>query len=61
MPQGRRKTPFSGKAKKEQLKAKKQAKSGILSTQGIKNFTVSCNTHENFGDFFKKANQRSLY
>lgn len=26
MPQGRRKTPFSGKAKKEQLKAKKQAK-----------------------------------
>ncbi|KAK9702330.1 50S ribosome-binding GTPase [Popillia japonica] len=27
MPQGRRKTPFSGKAKKEQLKAKKQLKS----------------------------------
>lgn len=26
MPQGRRKTPFSGKAKKEQLKAKKQGK-----------------------------------
>ncbi|XP_018572298.1 guanine nucleotide-binding protein-like 1 isoform X2 [Anoplophora glabripennis] len=26
MPQGRRKTPFSGKAKKEQLKAKKQSK-----------------------------------
>lgn len=28
MPQGRRKTPFSGKAKKEQLKAKKQTKQG---------------------------------
>ncbi|CAG9854108.1 unnamed protein product [Phyllotreta striolata] len=28
MPQGRRKTPFSGKAKKEQLKAKKQFKQG---------------------------------
>lgn len=28
MPQGRRKTPFSGKAKKEQLKAKKQSKTG---------------------------------
>lgn len=27
MPQGRRKTPFSGKAKKEQLKVKKQTKS----------------------------------
>lgn len=26
MPQGRRKIPFSGKAKKEQLKAKKQSK-----------------------------------
>lgn len=26
MPQGRRKVPFSGKAKKEQLKAKKQSK-----------------------------------
>ncbi|XP_039287489.1 guanine nucleotide-binding protein-like 1 isoform X2 [Nilaparvata lugens] len=33
MPQGRRKTPFSGKAKKEQLKLKKQAKS---SDQGRK-------------------------
>lgn len=30
MPQGRRKTPFSGKAKKEQLKAKKLAKGGDL-------------------------------
>lgn len=28
MPQGRRKTPFSGKAKKDQLKAKKQIKHG---------------------------------
>lgn len=35
MPQGRRKTPFSGKAKKEQLKAKKQTKSGYVDTQGI--------------------------
>lgn len=26
MPQGGRKTPFSGKAKKQQLKAKKQSK-----------------------------------
>lgn len=26
MPQGRRKTPFSGKAKKEQLKSKKHSK-----------------------------------
>lgn len=26
MPQGRRKTPFSGKAKKEQLRAKRQVK-----------------------------------
>jgi hypothetical protein len=26
MPQGRRKVPFSGKAKKEQLQAKKQKK-----------------------------------
>lgn len=26
MPQGRRKIPFSGKAKKEQLKSKKQRK-----------------------------------
>ncbi|RZF33706.1 hypothetical protein LSTR_LSTR007734 [Laodelphax striatellus] len=33
MPQGRRKTPFSGKAKKEQLKSKKQVKS---SDQGRK-------------------------
>lgn len=28
MPQGRRKKPFSGKAKKEQLKAKKHVKTG---------------------------------
>lgn len=30
MPQGRRKTPFSGKAKKEQLKIKKQTKQGNI-------------------------------
>lgn len=34
MPQGRRKTPFSGKAKKEQLKAKKQSKNDVAFTQG---------------------------
>lgn len=28
MPQSHRKTPFSGKAKKEQLKIKKQSKQG---------------------------------
>ncbi|XP_072396262.1 guanine nucleotide-binding protein-like 1 [Diabrotica undecimpunctata] len=32
MPQGRRKVPFSGKAKKEQLKAKRQSKQGSRNT-----------------------------
>ncbi|XP_072947079.1 guanine nucleotide-binding protein-like 1 [Epargyreus clarus] len=34
MPQARRKTPFSGKAKKQQLQAKKQNKTLLLSTPG---------------------------
>lgn len=35
MPQGRKKVPFSGKAKKEQLKAKKHNKSKIYSGNSI--------------------------
>lgn len=60
MPQGRRKTPFSGKAKKEQLKVKKQAKAGLLDPPG-KFFRKDYITAKIQFYFHKKRNQRNLY
>lgn len=40
MPQGRRKVPFSGKQKKQQIVAKRQAKSALRQIQLYKNFDI---------------------
>ncbi|CAH2227392.1 jg22357, partial [Pararge aegeria aegeria] len=62
MPQARRKTPFSGKAKKQQLQAKKQNKTLIMNTSSGTNTydVVSVNYQPNRSRGRGDANRYAL-
>ncbi|XP_008204925.1 guanine nucleotide-binding protein-like 1 isoform X1 [Nasonia vitripennis] len=58
MPQGRRKTPFSGKAKKQQMQAKKQRKTRVLLTGNYSKEEEADQEAADFGRGIKKINKQ---
>ncbi|KAF2879346.1 hypothetical protein ILUMI_26816 [Ignelater luminosus] len=59
MPQGRRRTPFSGKAKKEQLKAKKHNKTTSQTERFKKPLLVHTSDEEDLTDLTQKVNYQA--